>query len=169
MAAIDISNIYVGLEHFKAREDGVLCEFYELSTYYLEVFYESEKNARYVFYNWETEEEVYMDSHGNVLNWCDSPKEEIYSVTEIHSLKEIIDAFLFHMKTMKVETDDSLIDFRNIQKLLNESSDTNPPNVDASDAIRIAGMAKYLYTLGFGDPIAKESSAKCVIKFFNGR
>jgi hypothetical protein len=38
MAAIDISNIYVGLEHFKAREDGVLCEFCELSTYYLEVF-----------------------------------------------------------------------------------------------------------------------------------
>ena len=161
----DIKKVYFGVETYIEVDDrGINHYRRELYPYLLKHYYECENKGVYKFYNLETFEQLYINQDGNVLDYDVSSKEDIISISGIHSLVESAGILLDIFEEYGYDDSESVIDFDLARAIYSESETYE---VDASCASAIVNSALTIYQLCYGNPISHESRMRCLFRYYN--
>jgi hypothetical protein len=173
MMAIDMNNIYLGIESYYTFDDeGELVNVKMIGIYYLTRIFSSDKVMRKFYVNLTKGDNIETDEYGNVIKH-DSTFKDIHSLTDMHSLKETVDSFLNGTKEAIYQLEygrDTYEFYAVLQKHIEDmNSAGNPAYIDTEYLEYLVATTPNLYLLAFGNPFTHESREKCLYKFLNKR
>ena len=169
IAVIDLSKLYLGLEHFETYlDDEHIGEGYSIEVYIKRFDIKSDKASRSVLINIVTGDEITIDENGNCVKY----KSNTRDILDVNGLHSYIDCISIMIEVLKPHMDriengaNSLEQFIFIRDFINEKvANGEEPYMEPQELAKFMPGMDNVYVLSYGNPFTGESKEDCLRKF----
>jgi hypothetical protein len=169
IAVIDLSQLYLGFEHFQTYlDDEHIGEGYSIEVYTKRVDIKSDKVSRSVLINIVTGDEITIDGKGNCVNYKSNTR-DVFDINGLHSFIDCISIMIEALEPHVARIENgvaSLEQFKFIRDFINEKvANGESPYMEAQELAKFMPGMDNIYVLSYGDPFTGESKEECLRKF----